>query len=231
MIKFFIGYDVKETVAFHALTQSIIENVSVPVQIIPLNNEMLREVNLRPIDKRQSNAFSFTRFLVPYLCDYHGTAIYMDCDMVLTNDVVDLVEKANQTELAVHVVKHDYESSVQFKYLGNKQYTYPRKNWSSFVVWNCGHCKNQCLTPDYIAKVDAAHLHRFLWLDDSDIGSLDVSWNFLVGEYTKAEVLPSVLHWTLGGPYFNEYRDADYAELWFDFLSKAMSCHQLDSSS
>lgn len=210
----FIGYDYKESAAYHTLCQSIIDHSSQPVAITPLNLKNLGGLYQREYDRRQSNSFSFSRFLVPYLMGHRGQAIFMDCDMLVTRDIVEVFKECSDANKAVHVVQHDYQSKVTEKYLGNKQYSYPRKNWSSFVHWNCEHPKNSVVNPEFVASESAAHLHRFLWLEDSEIGSIDVSWNFLVGEYDKPSSVPANIHWTLGGPYFREYQDADYADIW-----------------
>lgn len=224
-LRIFIGYDPKETVAFHTLAESILDKSSIPVSITPLNLKNLGGIYRRNYDTRQSNEFSFSRFLVPYLCEYEGNALFMDCDMLLTADIAELLEVVERSK-PVSVVKHDYTSAVTVKYLGNKQYNYPRKNWSSFIFWNCGHVKNKVLTPEYIAEADAATLHRFLWLDDNEVGEIPRDWNWLVGEYETPTPDLKVLHWTLGGPYFHEYNNVYGADKWHYYLDKINFCQQ-----
>lgn len=228
MIRIFIGFDERETLAWHVLANSILEKSSVPLALIPLNLKNLQNIPFQKNDKRASNAFSYSRFLVPSLCNFEGMALFMDCDMLLTCDIAELVDTYANTEKAVYVVKHDYVSKVTEKYLGNKQENYPRKNWSSFVVWNCEHQKNKVLTPEYIKEASPAHLHRFLWLDDTEIGQLDRTWNWLVTEYETEGLTekPKNIHWTLGGPYFDEYRDSDYADEWRKQLEKTLRVDQ-----
>ena len=209
MVNIFIGYDPAESVAYHTLVQSIIDTSSVPVSITPLSLSHLGFWD-RPRDSRQSNEFSFTRFLVPHLCNFEGTAIYMDCDMLIRSDIVELTELDDSK--AVHVVKHDYIPKDEYKYLGQRQYSYPRKNWSSFVVWN--NKKNWKLTPDLIKKETGAYLHRFSWLDDSQIGELDPKWNWLVGEYPDPPQDVKNVHWTNGGPYFRDYATVTFSDEW-----------------
>lgn len=217
MIKIFVGFEPKEAVAFHVLSDSILRNCTQPVCIVPLVTSTLARGGIynREYDSRQSNSFSFSRFLVPYLSDYTGMSIYMDCDMLLRGDICTVLEEIDE-EHAVSVVKHDYESRVSVKYLGTKQYSYPRKNWSSFVVWNCAHPKNRLVDKNFVAQKDAAHLHRFLWLEDNEIGSLNEKWNWLVGEYDNPPENTMNVHWTLGGPYFNEFSTVDFAQEWFE---------------
>lgn len=112
-----------------------------------------------------------------------------------------------QLNITIHL-KH------QLKWTGQKQVAYPRKNWSSLILWNCEHPSNRKLTPEYVGSASAADLHRFKWLLNSEIGKLSYLWNWLEGEYDKPDVLPYAIHYTNGGPWFNEYKDCDYAELW-----------------
>jgi len=215
LLRIFIGYDEVESVAWHTLCHSIYSKSSRPVAITPLNLKNLDGIYLREFDNRQSNSFSFSRFLVPYLCDYQGDAVFMDCDMLVTTDISELFDTCRKDETkAVHVVQHDYVPKDQIKYLGKVQYAYPRKNWSSLIYWNNNHHKNRMLTKESVRDQSAAYLHRFSWLEDWEIGALNTSWNFLVGEYQANEKTPELIHWTVGGPYFDEYHDADYADLW-----------------
>lgn len=227
LLKIFIGYDSVETVAWHTLAQSIIEKSTIPVALIPLRLDHIKEYYWREKDPRQSNEFSFSRFLVPHLCNYEGHAIFMDCDMLLRVDLAELLQSVNdQPNKAVYVVKHDYESTVAIKYLDNKQYSYPRKNWSSFIVWNCGHPSNKKVDLDYVNNSEPKELHRFLWLKDDEIGELDIRWNWLVGEYKNPPDNVKNIHWTIGGPYFNEFKDVDYSNEWREYQLKINFCMQ-----
>mgnify|MGYP001459097508 CR=1 FL=1 len=227
-LRIYIGFDERETIAWHVLVNSIMDSSSKPVTFMPLNLKNLNSFDLAKEDKRASNSFSYSRFLVPFLSGFNGKAIFMDCDMLMTTDIYQILEETENLSKAVHLVKHDYKSKVTEKYLGNKQENYPRKNWSSFVVWNCSHAKNKILTPEYIKSASPAHLHRFLWLEDSEIGELERDWNWLVTEYevTNQTPLPKNIHWTLGGPYFNEYADSDFSDLWRDQFSKTIRVDQ-----
>ena len=138
--------------------------------------------------------------------------------MLALGDISTVLSDVDENH-AVSVVKHDYESKVKVKYLGNKQYSYPRKNWSSFIVWNCAHPSNNAVNPDFIGDADAATLHRFLWLKDEEIGELSVRWNWLVGEYEKNNSA-KLVHFTEGGPYFETYSGCDYAPEWFEYYNE-----------
>lgn len=234
-LNIYIGFDGKETVAYHALCQSIIENSSVPVSFTPIYLKHLGGIYNRDIDARQSNEFSFSRFLVPYLQNYQGFALFMDCDMMLRTNIKELFDYTQlHSDKAVHVVKHNYEPKNNIKYLDNIQYNYPRKNWSSVVLWNCGHKKNKSLDLHFINNASPAELHRFSWLDDAEIGSLDITWNWLVGELeADKETLDSVknVHWTIGGPYFKEYANVEFAIEWFNLKDRMNYCKQKDDDS
>lgn len=227
MIKVFIGFDPVESVAWHTLVSSIYRQCSRPLAIIPINLKNLTGIYNRPRDLKQSNEFSFSRFLVPYLCNYSGLAVFLDCDQLLRTDIAEIFSVIdNQPGKAVYVVKHTYEPRTDVKYLDTVQYKYPRKNWSSVVLWNCGHEKNRLITPDFVNTSEALSLHRFSWLDDAEIGDLDIRWNWLVGEYDDPPNNVKNVHWTLGGPYFNEYRNVDFAEEWFRERDNMLFCKQ-----
>lgn len=227
LIKVFVGYDPVESVAWHTMAHSIFTRSSRPVAIIPVNIRNLESVYKRARDPKQSNEFSFSRFLVPYLCGYQGYAIFFDCDMMLRTDIASILDvTVEQPNKAVYVVKHDYEPRDDIKYLNTVQYKYPRKNWSSVVLWNCGHTANCTVTPEYVNSASAMDLHRFTWLQDSEIGELDVRWNWLVGEYDQPPQDVKNVHWTVGGPYFDEYKNADFSEEWFAENKKMNYCMQ-----
>jgi len=229
MLKIFIGYDSVESVAWHTMAHSIFERSSAPVSIIPLYLGNLKDIYTRERNSKQSNEFSFTRFLVPYLSDYSGYAVFFDCDMMLRTDINEILDVVNsQPDKAVYVVKHDYTPKNKIKFLKQVQYEYPRKNWSSVVLWNCGHPSNKKVTKDYVNTASPMELHRFLWLKDEEIGDLDVRWNWLVGEYANPPKDVKNVHWTVGGPYFNEYKNVDFSEEWFEEKDRMQNCNQLD---
>ena len=220
MLKIFIGYDHVEAVAYHTLCHSINKLSSDTVQIAPI---MLNHLNRykRPRDPKQSNEFSFTRFMVPWMCDFKGWAMFMDCDMLLRGDVYEILEYCDLRN-SVQVVQHDYTPKDEYKYLGAKQYKYPRKNWSSVMLFNCEKCGT--LTPEYINHASPDALHQFQWADS--VGALPAKFNHLVGEYDYSkEAL--IAHFTVGGPYFNEYEDCDYSKEWFEMHADMNHCAQL----
>ncbi len=225
--KIFIGFDKVESVAWHTMVHSIVRQSSTPVAIVPIYTENLKGIYTRQRDEKQSNEFSFTRFLVPYLCDYDGYGIFFDCDMMLRTDINEIFETLkSQPDKAVYVVKHDYIPRDKIKYLNAVQYAYPRKNWSSVVLWNCAHPANKLVTPEFVNSVTPQELHRFAWLKDDEIGELDVRWNWLVGEYDNPPSDVKNVHWTVGGPYFLEYQDADFSDEWFKEKARMEFCAQ-----
>jgi len=227
LLRIFVGYDEVESVSWHTMVHSIFENASIPIAIIPIYTKNLRQIYNRPRDSKQSNAFSYTRFLVPYLCGYKGYGIFFDCDMMIRVDIKELLNIAiSRQDKAVHVVKHEYTPKDKVKYLGTTQYNYPRKNWSSVVVWNCEHPSNSIVTPEFVNESTPANLHRFLWLNDEEIGELPVTWNWLVGEYNNPPKDVKNVHWTVGGPYFKEYKDVDFSEEWRELFERTTFCKQ-----
>lgn len=209
-IPIFVGYDPREAIAYHTCVNSIIRHASRPVSIIPLALNLLEDY--KEIHTDGSNHFIYSRFLVPHLMEFQGQAIFIDGDMILLDDIVKLWDLRDVTK-DVQVVKHDYQTSQTTKYLGSKNENYPRKNWSSVMIWNCNSFPNRRLTPEFVMKSTGAELHRFTWLDDSRIGELPVEWNWLPDEQG---INPNarLLHYTLGAPCFHEYATTPQADLW-----------------
>ena len=213
MINLFVGFDPREAVAYHVFCNSIIQNTSVPVQITPLVLSQLKEFNETHDDR--SNDFVYSRFLTPYLSDFKGWAIFADGDMICQGDLKELIDMADPSK-AVMVVKHDYQTKATQKYLGNINENYPRKNWSSVILWNCEHPKHKILTPDFVSKQTGKVLHRFSWLDDQDIGELPLEWNWLASEY-RVNREAKLIHFTLGTPCFKDYKNSDMADIWYHY--------------
>ncbi|HET9471191.1 MAG TPA: glycosyltransferase [Usitatibacter sp.] len=212
MIRVFIGYDDREAAAFGVLSHSIHARSSEPVSIAPLRLTELAGVYKRARDPLQSTDFSFSRFLTPYLCGYEGWAVFMDCDMLVLDDIAKLWRLRDQ-RYAVQVVKHVHVPKEEVKFLGAVQTKYAKKNWSSVMLMNCAKCT--ALTPDYVNAASGLELHQFKWLEgDHLIGEIPPAWNHLVG-YDAPRRDASLVHYTIGGPYFEAYRDCEYAREWF----------------
>jgi len=206
----FIGYDPREAIAYHTCVNSIIRQSSVPVCIVPLALNNFKDYTETHTDG--SNQFIYSRFLVPHLMDYSGSAIFMDGDMIVRGDIAELwaLKRADKD---VMVVKHDYKTRMTEKYLGSKNEDYPRKNWSSVMIFNCNNYPTRKLTPEYVQKSTGAHLHRFAWTSDDRVGELPPEWNWLPDEYGE-NPNAKLLHYTLGTPCFHEFATTTMADEW-----------------
>lgn len=196
--------------AYHVLCHSILRQASKPVSFIPINKRMLPEFD-RGIEDG-STEFSFSRFLTPYLCGYQGQAIFMDCDMLVRGDIYDILEHCDLYH-DVFVVKHNYDPSTASKFLGNVQHVYPKKNWSSVMVFNNFMYPCKKLTPEVVSVQSGKYLHQFEWTKEERIGELPLEWNHLVGEYPENEEA-RIIHYTLGTPCFNDYAHQEWSEEW-----------------
>ena len=229
VLKVYIGYDQREDAAYKVCRHSLIRHSSLPVDVRPLKLDSVRRAGwftrshyphngqrYDSLDQKPfSTDFSFTRFLVPMLQEYDGLALFLDCDFLIRGDIAELFADFDQTK-AVACVKHHHEPSDDVKMDGRQQTRYRRKNWSSFVLWNCGHEANSRLTLDGVNTRPGGWLHAFEWLDDHEIGHIPADWNYLVG-YDKAlawNEVPRGIHFTSGGPWFQHMGDVPYADLW-----------------
>lgn len=222
MIRVFIGFDSREPVAYHVLANSILRQSSQPVAFTPLSLDNLGTLLVRQTDKLSSTQFSFSRFLAPLLCDYQGWSLFMDCDMLVQRDLAELWALRDD-RYAVMCVKHNHVPKETTKFLNQPQTAYEKKNWSSVMLFNNAKCT--ALTKDYVNNATGLELHRFRWLDNEDlIGEIPHGWNHLV-DYDPNVPAKEVhnFHYTSGGPYFDDYRNASYAEEWFQELRTAVA--------
>lgn len=232
----YIGHDGREAVATDVCAHSIRSRTNLPLEIKYLKHRELRAEGLfrRPwtidadtgnfrdaIDARPfSTEFSHTRFLVPELNSFQGWALFLDSDMIFTSDIKDLISLIDD-KYAIMCVKHQHhppQNSIKMD--GRAQLQYYRKNWSSFTLWNCAHSANRRLTAERVNFMMGSDLHAFNWLDDDLIGSIPFRYNYISGispqmpmNGKKPEV-PFVIHYTEGGPWFDNCRDVPYADLW-----------------
>ena len=213
MIRVFIGYEPKEEVAYHVLAASIMRRASQPVQITPIILNSLSTVFRRERNPLQSTEFSFSRFLTPYLSGYEGWSIFMDCDMLMLDDIANLWNLRDE-QFALMCVHHNHVPKEELKFLNQTQTKYERKNWSSVMLMNNAKCT--ALTPSYVETATGLELHRFKWLEDAHIGEIPSRWNHLV-DYDPHLPLDKIsnLHFTQGGPYFEQYRTCGYSDNWF----------------
>ena len=216
MSNIFIGYDEGEKVSYHILSESIRKHSTSPVSITPLCLNNLPEFK-REKQPNQSTEFAFSRFMVPYLSGYKGWSIFMDCDMLLRDDITKMWDLRTY-KYSVMCCQHDYEPKQGIKFRGAKNEPFPKKNWSGMMLFHNSQCTK--LTPEYVNTATGLELHQFKWLErEHMIGNIPLEWNWLVGEYDYNEEAKNV-HWTLGGPYFKDYARSDYADEWFDLYYK-----------
>lgn len=209
-IPVFIGFDPHERAAVNVLADSLVQHSSRPLAITPIVLRQLGGALTRERHASQSTEFSFSRFLVPWLMNYEGWALFMDCDMLARSDISELWELRDE-RYAVMVVKHVHEPKETLKFLGAQQSCYARKNWSSLMLFNCSQCR--VLTPEYVNSASGLQLHGFEWLRHSScIGALPIGrWNHLIDVQPPTAQAsgaggPALVHWTLGGPWFKDYR-------------------------
>lgn len=232
--KVYIGYDSREKEAYSVCKFSMFFNTFTKLEVIPLVHRELRNQNwlMRPWAIRPrsgiwydimdgldfSTEFAYSRFLVPALCHYQGWALFMDCDMVWDADIKDLFKLRNP-KYAVMCVKHNHKPGNLVKMDGQTQKQYYRKNWSSFMLFNCEHPANKKLTPEIISTKSGAWLHELQWLQDHEIGSLPAEYNWIAG-CSKSNINPAVVHYTDGGPWMNGYKDASHANIWWKYRNR-----------
>ncbi|MEB3165421.1 MAG: glycosyltransferase [Cyanobacteriota bacterium] len=209
-MRVFIGFDAREDVAVNVLTHSIQSHASRPVHIAQVRQSQLQGVYTRPRHPLQSTDFSFSRFLVPWMCDYKGWALFIDADMLCLGDLSELWSLRDD-RYAVQVVQHQHNCKAGHKFQGEPQTPYARKNWSSVMLFNCSRCR--ALTPELVNTASGLYLHQMNWLHDSEIGSLPPQWNVLVGVQSVPDNA-RILHYTLGGPWFDDCTDSDRAATW-----------------
>lgn len=224
----FIGYDPSEESAFTVAAKTLLQTSGIEAE--PLVEQKLRVQGMlwRPVDRRgrmhdlvsnadQATEFAISRFLVPFLCQT-GWALFMDCDMVVLRDVRSMIEQSGATlggHKAVYVVQHNHQPREALKMGGQAQLAYPRKNWSSVMLFDCDHPANRRLSLHDVNTRPGRDLHAFYWLHDSEIGELPAEWNWLVGVQPKPE-RPAIAHFTLGGPFTPGWKGAEHDELWLE---------------
>lgn len=223
----YIGHDRREHVAYEVCRASIERRCSDAARIVRLDDDSVRHAGIYARGWKTKNGqridvgdgrpfstdFAFSRFLVPALNLYQGWALFCDCDFLFTADLAGLFRLADD-RYAIMCVKHEHDPVETSKMDGVSQGRYRRKNWSSLVLWNCEHAANRTVTLDCVNKMPGRWLHAFEWLKDEHIGDLPRSWNWLAGVDPEPPELPCGIHYTLGGPWFADYQNVPYADLW-----------------
>jgi lipopolysaccharide biosynthesis glycosyltransferase len=210
-LRIFIGFDKREAECADVLAYSLREHASIPLEIQYLK---LSELDFgRALDPLQSTEFTYSRFLVPHLCDYRGKAIFMDCDMLCLGDIKEL-DDLDMSGYALRVVKHDHRPLAKTKMDGRVQTTYPRKNWSSLMIMNCARLR--LWSKQVVETQTGAFLHRFQGIDDGLIGDIPRTWNTLdwMDDNTR------LIHYTSGGPWFEQCKDHPYGAIWLDWRDR-----------
>ena len=200
VFRIFIGYDERQAVSYTTLQHSILETASGPVSITPLILSTL------PITRRGLTPFTFSRFLVPWLCNYQGHALFLDADMFLVSDIYEMTQYFKD-EHAISVVR----SIAQFEQ-------------SSVMLFNNAHLKNRQLTPEFVQNTDG-NLHGLCWLEEADIGEMDGKWNQLVG-YQECRGTSGNIHFTMGVPAFPETSTSEFGQIWTDCAKRAIGVTQ-----
>lgn len=212
----YIGYDMREHLAYEVCHHSIRSRTKEPIPVIPLKLEYLKDIINRPIEIKDgkmwcpisqapmATEFAISRFTIPFIFN-EGWHLFMDCDMICTTDIKELFELADD-KYAVMVVKHKHETGGDTKMDGQVQTYYSRKNWSSVILWNCSHPSNKNLTIEDLNNWPGRDLHAFKWLKDEEIGKLPKEWNHLVG-VNEPNPDAKIIHYTLGGGWFEGWNN------------------------
>jgi hypothetical protein len=208
----FIGYDKREARAFDVCKYSIDQRSEIKTN--KLFSEDI-ETYSRDWGEPQSTDFTFTRFWVPFLSDFKGWSFFVDCDFLFLEDPLKILDSID-ADKAVYVVQHPgYIPNSQIKMDGIAQHRAYRKNWASFILFNNEHPKNQRLVPEFLNNHrPGLDFHQLRWLDDEDIGALPLEWNCLDDYYLLEN--PKAIHYTDGGPWFDNYKNTTYSQLWLD---------------
>lgn len=211
-----IGWDSREDIAYQVARQTLLDHASIKVDVHPIKLQDLvdRRVYTREVDPLAATEFTYSRFFTPWLMGYQGWALFVDCDFLFFGDVAQLLQYRDESK-AVYCVPHDYTPKATTKMDGKVQTVYPRKNWSSCMLFNCAHPSVRKLTPELINAQSGAYLHRMQWAEDHEIGALPESWNWLEGWSAPPEKgYPNAVHYTNGGPWFKDWQDVAYADIW-----------------
>ena len=231
MLTIYIGYDEREPEAWEVCAYTLKKYASGAVNIQPLNLDKLEAQGLmtREWSKKDgqmydkiskapmATKFAISRFLVPII-HQTGWAVFMDCDMIFQNDIYE-IEKYLDDNYPVMCVHHDHQPTESVKMDNQIQTSYPKKNWSSVMAFNCDHPANNNLTLRAVNKHAGRDLHGFCWLHDDEIGELPREFNWLVNVQEKPEN-PVICHYTLGGPWFPDWDAQPYDDLWINEQSE-----------
>ncbi len=227
-LKVFIGWDSREDIAYQVARVSLLDHASIDVDVHPIRLQELidRGAYTRGIDPLSATEFTYSRFLTPWLAEYKGWALFVDCDFMFFADVRELLELCDESK-AVLCVHHAYAPKNEIKMDGKVQTVYPRKNWSSCMLFNCDHPSSMKLTPEVVSRESGAYLHQMRWAADDEIGEIPVVWNWLEGWNERpASGYPKAVHYTNGGPWFKEWQNVAYAHEWLKRAKSIDPCFE-----
>lgn len=215
-IPIYAGFDPREQIGFHTFVSSVLHRSSWPVSVIPLHAPLFTSFWGQKQAADETNAFTRTRFLIPFLQEYKGWAIFCDgADMICRADIAELWALRDEYK-DVLVVKHDYKPAPR-KYIGTQMEAdnrwYPFKNASSVMLINCHSAAWRRMTPEVVAKMTGAELHQFAFISDSRIGYLPKEWNHIVGE-EPPNPDAKIAHFSLGLPAIPHYAECEFADEW-----------------
>ncbi len=189
-LRVFIGFDHRQAVSYNVLQFSMFRRCSKPLAITPLFLPSL------PLTRTGLTPFTYSRFLVPWLCGYQGWAMFIDLDYLCLADLAELFRMTDD-KYAIMVTKNP-----------------KRFEWASMMLYNCGHPANQVLTPDYVQDPQRCKQpHMIDWMSEDLIGDLPGEWNHLVG-YDAPRNDAKLVHYTQGMPVFEETAGSEYTEDW-----------------
>lgn len=208
----FIGWDVRDDLAAKVCVNSLLKYGSASgEEILFLKDHELRrrglysrEYSVLPsgqmVDKQDgrpfSTQFAFTRFLTPHLSN-GGYSVFVDADFMFRASIHEMLREIDLSK-TVSVVKHDHRPKEEIKMDGVSQAVYPRKNWSSLMVFNNEKAR-RCLSISDVNTMTGRDLHGLVWVNDSEIGEIDPAWNWLEG-WSDPEIDPKAVHFTRGTP-------------------------------
>jgi hypothetical protein len=234
--KVFVGYDTRLPLPYAVTARSILKKTRYSVEITPLllphlqaQGLYVRETVTKDgqmfdtiSDAPMSTEFAISRFLIPYLCDYQGFAVFCDSDFLFRSDIQNLFDLVDPSK-AVQCVKHDYRPKDEKKMDGQIQTQYSRKNWSSLMIFNCGHPSNYKLDLTMVNTLPGRDLHAFSWLQDDEIGDIPPLWNWLEGHNLPTVGIEAV-HYTRGTPDMAGYENTQHADEWRNIAGEMMLC-------
>ena len=223
----FIGYDSSnygQQLAYNVCKKSLLKYNN-NINIIQLNKKELENKNIfNRKDNTGSTEFTYTRFLCPFLHNLYNKnnnnnwVLFCDSDFLWFCDIEEIFNQYNNPKYAVYCVKHQYqECKNKFKMDGKKQEWYPKKNWSSLMLFNCSHPSIKNLSTDNINNKNAKGLHRMEWCKEEEIGEIDKKYNYLVGYYNDLNY--KALHYTDGGPWYENFRECEFKKEWLNYLT------------